>query len=170
MNIFEEGTFFNPTRGQLSLSQTLEEMLSYMQERSEYAYEIVVGCDSPAVLEPFFPVVIVVLRKGGGGRFFLKRIFYPNNRKFHSLHQRILEEVLLSCQLAIFLRGELEKQVGLRDSSLNFSFRYIHADVGEIGPTKDMVKEVTGLIRGNGFEPCIKPNSFAASTVADRFS
>jgi predicted RNase H-related nuclease YkuK (DUF458 family) len=33
-----------------------------------------------------------------------------------------------------------------------------------------MIKEVTGLIRGNGFEPKIKPESFVASTVADRYS
>jgi len=33
-----------------------------------------------------------------------------------------------------------------------------------------MIKEVTGLIRGNGFEAKIKPESFAASTVADRYS
>ena len=52
----------------------------------------------------------------------------------------------------------------------NYQFRYIHADVGENGATKDMIKEVTGLIRGNGFEPKIKPYSFAASTVADRYS
>jgi predicted RNase H-related nuclease YkuK (DUF458 family) len=33
-----------------------------------------------------------------------------------------------------------------------------------------MIREVTGLIRGNGFEPKIKPEAFAASTVADRYS
>ncbi|MDO8655133.1 MAG: ribonuclease H-like YkuK family protein, partial [bacterium] len=38
------------------------------------------------------------------------------------------------------------------------------------GPTRDMIREITGLIRGNGFEPVIKPDSFAASSVADRFS
>ena len=38
------------------------------------------------------------------------------------------------------------------------------------GLTKEMVKEVTGLIRGNGFEPRIKPFSFAASVVADRYT
>jgi len=42
--------------------------------------------------------------------------------------------------------------------------------VGGNGATKDMVREVTGLIKGNGFEPKIKPESFAASNVADRFS
>jgi len=33
-----------------------------------------------------------------------------------------------------------------------------------------MIKEVIGLIRGNGFEPRIKPESFAASNVADRYA
>ena len=53
---------------------------------------------------------------------------------------------------------------------LEYTFQYIHADVGQNGATKDMVKEVTGLIRGNGFLPKIKPEAFVASTVADRFS
>jgi len=52
----------------------------------------------------------------------------------------------------------------------NYEFKYIHADVGENGLTKDMIKEVIGLIRGNGFEAKIKPEAFAASVVADRFS
>jgi predicted RNase H-related nuclease YkuK (DUF458 family) len=33
-----------------------------------------------------------------------------------------------------------------------------------------MIKEVIGLIRGNGFEPKIKPESFVASVVADRYA
>ncbi|HEX68148.1 MAG TPA: hypothetical protein ENG13_03675, partial [bacterium] len=52
----------------------------------------------------------------------------------------------------------------------HYQFRYIHADIGGNGETKDMIKEVAGLIRGNGFEPKIKPESFAASIVADRYS
>ncbi|GAF87411.1 unnamed protein product, partial [marine sediment metagenome] len=43
-------------------------------------------------------------------------------------------------------------------------------DVGENGQTKDMIKEVTGLIRGTGFEPKIKPEAYVASTVADRYA
>jgi len=33
-----------------------------------------------------------------------------------------------------------------------------------------MLREITGLIRGNGFEPVIKPFSFAASAVCDRYT
>ena len=79
-----------------------------------------------------------------------------------------MEEVMLSCQLALWLRENFAQRAA--ESGVDYSFQYIHADVGENGVTRDMVKEVTGLIRGNGFLPKIKPESFAASTVADRFS
>jgi predicted RNase H-related nuclease YkuK (DUF458 family) len=63
-----------------------------------------------------------------------------------------------------------QKKNGNKKNKLCYQFRYIHADVGENGQTKDMIKEVVGLIKGNGFEPKIKPESFVASTVADRYS
>jgi uncharacterized protein len=75
--------------------------------------------------------------------------------------------VYLSCELALILRETLEKENNL---NLKYQFQYIHADVGENGKTKEMVKEVAGLIRSNGFEPRIKPMSFAASVVADRYT
>jgi predicted RNase H-related nuclease YkuK (DUF458 family) len=76
----------------------------------------------------------------------------------------------LSCDLALYLREILEKEILKFEKIPNYQFRYIHADIGENGATKDMIREVTGLIRGNGFEPKIKPEAFAASTVADRYS
>jgi hypothetical protein len=81
---------------------------------------------------------------------------------------RILEEVLLSCQLALFLKENLQKRV--QNLNFNYQLRYIHADIGENGQTKDMIREVIGLIRGNGFEPKIKPEAYVASTVADRYA
>ena len=84
--------------------------------------------------------------------------------------QRILQEVYLSCELALTLRETLEKEFGAARPAFNYQFQYIHADVGSQGKTKEMVKEVTGLIKANGFEPRIKPFSFAASVVADRYT
>lgn len=161
--------FFNPTKGEISFEQVQEEILSYMQELPERSYEIIVGCDSPAVEDPSFPLAVVVLRNREGGRFFLCRMRDPG-RRFFNLHQRILQEVLYSCELALFLRDEFALRIRERHPGLRFAVRYIHADVGENGPTRDMIKEVTGMIRGNGFEPCVKPQSFAASSVADRYS
>lgn len=165
-----EGYFYNPTRGNLSAQEAIEEMIKYIEEKPDRSYDIIVGCDSSSGEEPHFPVAVAILRKGEGGRFFLKKIKYPAsiNKKFVNWRTRILEEVLLSCDLALFLRENLKKQVQEKD--LRYQFRYIHADIGENGQTKDMVKELTGLIRGNGFEPKIKPEAYVASVVADRYS
>ena len=159
------GYFYNPSRGNLTLDGVIAELFSYMAEKSDMFYDVIVGCDSSSGEEPHFPVAVVILRVGEGGRFFLKKIGYKN-RKFYNWKMRVLEEVLLSCELALFLRENLEKK--LKD--FNYQFRYIHADIGENGATRDMIKEVTGLIRGNGFEPKIKPEAYVASTVADRYA
>jgi uncharacterized protein len=169
MDLILNGTFFNPTKGNLTLRQAIEEIISFMKEDPDTRHELIVGCDSSARIDPTFPLAIVVLKEKKGGRFFLKRIHYHNSRKFYSRQERILEEVMLSCQLALWLRDYLEKRE-LEEEFLKYEFKYIHADIGENGLTKDMIREVVGMIRGNGFEPRIKPDSFAASSVADRFS
>jgi len=169
--ILSNGHFYSPSRGNLDFDQVKQEIFGYMQEFPEAKYEIVVGCDSPSSDKPFFPIAIVVLRTGFGGRFFLKKMQYPDNflKRFANINwkNRILQEVYLSCELALSLREILETE---NKSGIKYQFEYIHADVGEHGKTKEMVKEVVGLIRSNGFEPRIKPQSFAASVVADRYT
>ena len=44
----------------------------------------------------------------------------------------------------------------------------IHADVGEHGATSVLIQEVVGMIRASNFEARTKPESYAASKVADR--
>ena len=166
------GHFFSPTQGNLTIDEVVDELFSHMLKKPESLYEIIVGCDSSSEEEPNFPVAVVILRKGEGGRFFLKRIKYPprENKRFINWKARILNEVMLSCELALSLREKIEKKAAQVVEPLNYQFLYIHADVGENGQTKDMIKEVVGLIRGNGFEAKIKPESYAASVVADRYS
>jgi len=167
--VLNNGHFFSPSKGNLDLKGVIKEIFGYMQEVPENQYEIVVGCDSPSSDKPFFPIAIVVLRTGFGGRFFLKKMQYPENfpQKFTYWKSRILQEVYLSCELALSLRETLEKENNL---GLKYEFQYIHADVGERGKTKEMVKEVVSFIKSNGFEPRIKPQSFAATVVADRYT
>jgi uncharacterized protein len=166
---FKSGYFFNPTKGNLTFDQTIDEIFSYMDESSKHEYQIVVGCDSASLDYPRFPATIVIRRVGAGGRFFLKQISY-GNRKFYNFKQRILQEVALSCELALVLRDALELRRLLQTNDLRWDFSYIHADVGEVGATREMVREVTGFIRGSGFEPVIKPWSFAASAIADKYT
>jgi uncharacterized protein len=164
------GLFYNPTRGNLRIGRVVDELCSYISEKPGKFYDIVVGCDSSSVEEPHFPLAVVILRVGEGGRFFLKKVI-RKEKKFFNYKQRILEEVFLSCQLASYLKKKFDgKIIDLNKKGGHCQFRYIHADVGGNGATRDMIKEVTGLIKGNGFEAKIKPESFAASSVADRYS
>ncbi len=165
------GHFYNPTKGNLLAEEVISEIIEYIKERPEMFYDIIVGCDSSSGEDPCFPVVVAVLRKGEGGRFFLKKIKYPTSKRFLNWKNRILQEVLLSCDLALLLREDFHKEMEkIDDGSLQYQFRYIHADINEHGDTASMVKELTGLIIGNGFEPKIKPEAYIASVVADRYS
>ena len=48
----------------------------------------------------------------------------------------------------------------------------IHVDAGrsENGKTKELIPAIVGWIKSQGFECEIKPDSFVASTIADRIS
>src|SRR3989344_7931033 len=110
------GTFFSPSKGNMEFSEVIKEIYDYICAQPEFFYDIVVGCDSPSSDKPFFPIAIVVLRTGSGGRFFLKKMSYPDAylKKFMHINwkQRILQEVYLSCELALTLRETLEKEFG----------------------------------------------------------
>lgn len=167
---FDKISFYNPSKGSLTFNQVISEIFSYVNQEHKEKYEIVVGCDSSSDQRPNFPVALVVLRKGRGGRFFLTKIRYDDKKVFYSMRDRILEEVYLSCAIALKFRDALKEKIFTTNANPDYEFEYIHADIGTSGPTKEMIKEVVGLIKSNGFEPKIKPHSFAASIVADRFS
>ena len=46
----------------------------------------------------------------------------------------------------------------------------IHLDIGEQGETRELIRDVVGMIVGSGFHAEIKPHSYGASKVADRYT
>ncbi len=166
-----QGKFYNLTRGELTLEGVVKEIIAYVSAEPKGDYDVVVGCDSSSGETPVFPVVIVVRRLGRGGRFFVQRVrFSPKQKRFFDIHSRILQEVYLSCQVALSLKEKLFQALEKTHLQPSCQFRYIHADIGGDKETQVMIKEVVNLIRGNGFEAKIKPESYAASVVADRFT
>ena len=109
MTDFLNHKFYNPSKGNLKFPQVIEEVFCYLKERPNEQYEVIVGCDSSSEENPNFPVALVVLRKGSGGRFFLTKINYQNEKKFYNLRERILQEVYLSCEMALLFRDALKR-------------------------------------------------------------
>lgn len=157
--------FQSPSKGKLNFNQVIEDLVSFILEDLKEAYRIVVGTDSDGKKNPEFVTAIVIHRQGKGGRFFYKKI---KNKKIYTLRTRIYEETMISLSLAMRLREKLEKKL-LKIIPNNYKNLEIHTDIGQIGETKEMIKEIVGMIKGNGFNVKIKPEAFGATAVADKY-
>ncbi|MFH0906751.1 MAG: ribonuclease H-like YkuK family protein [bacterium] len=157
--------FCSPTNGKIELAKVAKEISCFIDNDSHSKYRLIVGTDSPGIKKADFVTAIIVYRVGRGGRYFWKKT--NGGRIYHTLRDRIHKEVTLSLQTAQDILAQLELLLKTR-KELNYDFQ-IHIDVGQNGPTRDMIKEVVGMVRGNGFEAKIKPESYAASSVADKY-
>lgn len=161
-----EKIFNNPTKGKLTVDEVVKEITSFVGEDSNAAYTLVIGTDSHmrrenGVAEVDFVTAIVIHRKGKGGRYFWQKI---KKEKVYSLRDKIYTETFLSLELAQKLVPILKNEL------VNFApyDLEIHIDVGEVGPTREMIKEVVGIVAGNGFTAKTKPESYGAFVVADK--
>jgi len=159
--------FHNPTSGELKLSQVIEEVLKFVKENPRKSYDLIIGTDSKVngdKDEVEFVTAIVIHRLGNGGRYFWHKI---KKNKIYNLHQKIYQEVVLSIEFAQKLLKLLEKKWDNKEANYNLE---IHIDVGENGKSRDVIKEVVGMVKGNGFNAQIKPAAYAASHVADKYT
>ena len=146
----------------LNATEVVAAMAKFMAAETKYNYKITIGTDSEGLTDKRadFVTAIVIHRVGNGGIYFWRRIL--GTQKFHTLRDRIYNEVLLSLEIAHHFL-ETAKAQGLP----HFDFE-IHIDVGSDGATKVMLQELVGMIRANNFTAKTKPDSYAASKVADR--
>ena len=153
---------FNSSFGlKLNPEQVVRAISDFIALDPKREYKIIVGSDSekrPADKADFV-TAIVVHRVGNGGRYFWRHLESGN---IHTLRDRMWQEVLLSIELSKEL-AVLLKNAGLEKCAFE-----VHVDVGENGATKTMIQELVGAVRANNFEAKTKPESFAASKVADR--
>jgi len=155
--------FQSPTFGSLELAGVRERILQFLAAVPEAKYQLVIGTDS----QPHngqgvdFVTAIVVHRIGHGGIYFWQ---HTENKKIFALRQRIYQEAALSLSMA-------EQVVILlqRDGISKYDVE-IHVDIGEFGKTREMIQEIVGMIRGSGYAVKTKPESYAASKVADRYT
>ena len=153
--------YYSPTKGRLTFNQVFEDLIEFVQANSDAKFKLIVGTDSQYGEEVCYVTAIIILREGKGGRFFYSR---ERERTKLSLNQRILIEASRSLRVAALLTERLA-EAGV--SGLNVE---IHLDVGENGKTKEIIRDVIGMITGSGFGAIIKPDSYGASKVADRYT
>ncbi len=154
--------FISPSKGTMSLPEVVEDILHYAGEDQSRPYKLLVGTDSqPLPKGTCFVSAIIIHRSGKGARYYYCKSM---EARIYSLRQRIFYEASLSLDLSDQLYSCLKEQ-GHQDLTVE-----IHLDIGTHGETKELVKEVTGMIVGSGFDAYIKPDSYAASKVADKYT
>jgi predicted RNase H-related nuclease YkuK (DUF458 family) len=123
--------------------------------------EVFVGSDSQYFSGSWiFASVICLYWPGRGGRYFYI-IEKRAKTSYTTLEDRLLSEVYDSVMVADEVRS-LRQNVKIT----------IHADIG-IGPknkSSKIAKLAENYIKGMGFQPQIKPDAWAAATIADRLT
>ena len=154
--------FLSPTFGTLNFEGVIEEVVRFVKKEPKRFYKIIVGTDSHAASPAALVSAITVWRVGNGAVHFWTR---SKERKFATLQDRIFQEAINSITLAQEVRARLQ---GVLGDEFFWDGNEVHVDIGENGPTKDLIDGVVGMIKGYNFLPIIKPASFGASVVADR--
>lgn len=153
----------SPTHGKVDLERLKNIVSAFMAEDKKAKYEIIVGSDSQKVVNNKYDFVsaLIIHRVGQGGIYFWKREML--DRKI-SLKERIYMEATMSLETSENFVSFF-KENGIAKYNIQ-----IHVDIGHNGETRELINEVVGMIRGSGYEIRIKPDSFGASKVADKYT
>lgn len=138
-------------------------ILEYIASDPGASYKLIIGTDSQGRNGhgAEYIIAVVVLRVGRGG------IYFWDNRSQTvkvSLKERMYREALYSLETAEIIL-ELFKDDGITRFDIE-----IHVDIGPQGETRGLISEIVGMVRGSGWQVRVKPDSFAASTIADRYT
>lgn len=153
--------FNSPTHGSIDQAQVVTRMRDFVLHNTDRDYRLIVGSDSlPGHDGHVYVVTAIVLHRVGNGAIYYWR--RKLSEKIHTLRDRMYAEALASIAMAQHLEAIPELQ------SLLKHHIEIHVDVGQDGPTRDMIQELVGMIIAHGYQARTKPYSFAASKVADR--
>lgn len=153
----------SPTYGKVDLEQLKKIISSFMAQDRKASYEIIVGTDSQKLRTDVYDFVsaLIIHRIGWGGIYFWKRMV---QEKKISLKERIYQEATMS-----LMTSENFVQFFKTNGISKYNIQ-IHVDIGHNGETRELINEVVGMVRGSGYDVKIKPQSYGASKVADRYT
>lgn len=155
--------YYSPTYGKVDLEKLKKIVSDFMAGSRKSKYEIIVGTDSQKIEKDKYDFVsaLIVHRVGWGGIYFWKRMVQD---KKISLKERIYQEATMSLQTSENF-VHFFKTNGISKYNIQ-----IHVDIGHNGETRELITEVVGMIRGSGYDVKIKPYSYGASKVADKYT
>ncbi|MBM7659553.1 putative RNase H-related nuclease YkuK (DUF458 family) [Bacillus mesophilus] len=165
--------FENITENNMTFERVFSKILRFMELEPSAVYHLSIGTDSQVhPNETRFVSAIHIHRVGRGAWGCLRQIIMP--REIRSIREKISLETAYSQELASLFTSEhfdemTDILVPYADEGADLRFG-IHLDIGRKGVTKDLIQEMTSRIKSMGIEAKIKPDSYAASSYANRYT
>ena len=157
----------SPTYGEVSIDRIADIIREKVTEKPG-EYNVMIGTDSQNFDKTKMVLVIALHDVGRGGIFFyeIQRV-----NKITNIGQKLIYETNLSLDLASKLVEELDRLKADKGFDYpNLINIGIHVDAGVNGPSKQVIPEIVGWIKACGYEAIVKPNSYAASSIANKYS
>lgn len=156
--------WFTPSRGDFTFDTMIEAIKEYILSDSNYQYYVFVGTDAqahPKNNAVKYVTAVVVQKVGKGGQYYYNKQY---NRLTRYLKEKIWNEATINYEVIERIKDSL-------DGIIDKKFIIPHLDLGNIGPTSDLINQITGFYIASGYDNIqTKPNSWASSGVADKHS
>ena len=155
------------TYGEVSIKEIVDIIEKKVNERPYSNFQVVVGTDSQNFDKTKIVLVIALLEETKGGIFFYE---ITRVKKITNLKNKLYKETQMSLDCATELMKAFEDkydETGFDYTQIHFS---IHVDAGFKGDTREVIPEIVGWVKSCGYEVHIKPESFVASSIADKLS
>jgi predicted RNase H-related nuclease YkuK (DUF458 family) len=154
---------YSCTHGRLTLQEAILKIRDFSEEEGRYS--LFVGTDSQVANgKTLFVTSIVVHRVTKGA------IFFINSRlteKSFTIRDRLIEEAYRSLQMAQRI-NELGVRLGCSICG-DVKCLTIDADVGENGPSREVIRAIVGMVTAYGYTCRLKPESTTIK-VADKYT
>lgn len=173
MKPYKDGDFYNMSETFVSFNDVFARILRFVEQDPLAEYAMAIGTDSHAYQSyTKFTSAVLIHRLGKGAWGCLRDYVVP--RRIQSLREKISLETSLSQEIAYYVTPEMVTCISdvllpYVDKGADFTLS-IHLDIGTKGATKELIKEMVGRIQAMGIEAKIKPESYVASSYANRFT
>lgn len=159
--------FQTGSREKLEFDEIPNRILQFYEKHKDVPVYIIIGTDSQNFSDTKMVSVIAVVAEGHGGIFFYE-ISHVN--LIHNVSVKLQTETAASLTLAQRLVDRLEQDVKYEALFMNCPLSHVDAGNSDKGKTKMLIPELVGWIKASGYDVKVKPDSFVASSIADRIS
>ena len=162
--------FQSQTYGTTEIVNIPDKFLEFYERNKHWErdFQIVVGTDSQSYDTTKIVSCVAMICEGHGGIFFYRVTRVP---RINSVKEKLQKETADSIEIAMQLVDILENTDKYAELFMESHFS-IHIDAGKSkhGKTWQLIPELVAWVHACGYDCSVKPDSYVASSIADKIS